>query len=77
MLLDKVVFDTPAMLNMIKHCQSKNQGRIQTDIISVRGNIEGVLKQEPGENEKVNLFVNQTTPDTSNAPTKSLKAIIE
>lgn len=46
-------------------------------MVEVRGRISGVLQQEPGEKIKSNLFINQTTPDTSKTPTKALKTIIE
>jgi hypothetical protein len=65
-LLDKVTLETPALLNMIKHCQDKTEvtGHMPqaTDTIEMggaRGVIMGVLKKEQ---EIQTLLVTQTLP---------------
>jgi hypothetical protein len=52
-ILDKVTLETPALLNMIKHCQDKTEVTGQmtqaTDTIEMggaRGLVMGVLKKE-------------------------------
>lgn len=80
MQIDKVVIDTPALLSMISHCNTKCsvQGRIPTGPeVEVRGKITGVLKQEPGQTDASNLLINGTSPDTSKFTNKPLKAYIE
>jgi len=49
--LDKITIETPALLNMIKHCQDKRglSSSNQLEVLGARGSIMGVLKQELSE----------------------------
>jgi len=65
--LNKVVIDTPSLLNMIKHCQD-NKTTYQA-----RGQIMGMLKSEIGE---TNLFVTQTLPEVNKNTQKTMKQLL-
>lgn len=67
-LINNIVIDTPALLNMIKHCQdskellttgAKTAGGVefQNGIGEAKGEIMGVLKKEI---DKFNIFITQT-----------------
>ena len=60
--LDKITLETPALLNMIKHCQDKKEltSSTSSEFSGARGTIMGVLKTELNENI---LFVTQTSPE--------------
>lgn len=60
--LSKVEIDTPALLNMIKHCQENGTNE-------ARGHIMGVLKQKINNRE---LFITETLPDTSILPNQPI-----
>lgn len=69
--LSKVIIDTPALLNMIKHCHNfVHAGSLTT----ASGQINGVLRSELGEN---NIFLSAVVPDGSKTQVKSIKKIIE
>jgi hypothetical protein len=77
--LEKVILETPALLNMIKHCQDKTEisnQQPQQEAIEVggaRGTILGVLKKDLKEQ---NLLVTSTVPE-NNKVFKTLKQIQE
>lgn len=60
--LDKITIETPALLNMIKHCQDKRglSSSAQLEVLGARGSIMGVLKQELDESI---LLVTATLPE--------------
>ena len=53
--LDRVVIDTPALLNMIKHCRESDN--------NAHGLLMGVTSKGIGEDS---LLVTQTMPDSNN-----------
>merc|ERR1712086_441918 len=64
--INKVIIETPSLLNMIKHCQDK-KGRASVAFLlagntGVQGSITGVIKTELGQN---NIYVNNCIPDGS------------
>ena len=74
--LKTVVIDTPALLNMIKHCHDSketlttgqtlsgpNALEFQNGLGGARGTIMGVLKKDL---ENFNIFITQTTPGLAN-----------
>jgi len=71
--LNKVIIDTPALLNMIKHCQDSEDINVSASSDHARGMLMGVLKKEHGEN---NIFITQTLPEAGKGMMKDLKSII-
>lgn len=62
--IDIIVVETPALLNLVKHCQEKKElmafsGQSSELAEGARGSIMGVLKNELGSN---NLVVTSTLP---------------
>lgn len=76
--LHKVILDTTALMNLIKHCNDfRGTGVSNGTDIEVSGKLNGVLQSEIGDSSKNNLFINGTLPSTSRTTTKSLKTMIE
>jgi len=72
--IEKAVVDTPAILNMVKHCQdSRIVGQPGVTVGGGRGLVMGVLKQELGINS---LFVTETQP-MGKQPVQTLKQLID
>ena len=69
--ITKVVIDTPALLNMIKHCHNGVSGGSSNN---ASGQINGVLRTELGEN---NIFISSVVPDGNKTQVKTIKKIIE
>lgn len=62
--IDIIVIETPALLNLVKHCQDKKElmaqsGQSSELAVGARGSIMGVLKNELGSN---NLVITSTLP---------------
>ena len=86
--INRIVLDTPAMLNMIKHCQDCNSRAIvdgytaqgqtwgEESVSKARGIVCGVLKKEDGD-EMHDIFITQIQPETSKNTLKDLKSIVE
>lgn len=78
--LEKVTLETPALLNMIKHCQDKTEitgqqahTSDQSELGGARGMVMGVLKKDL---EIQSLLVTQTMPDF-NKGFRNLKQILD
>lgn len=52
--LHRVIVDTPALLNMVKHCR-------ESDAVNAQGNLMGVLQRQEGETID-SLMITQTMP---------------
>lgn len=76
--LNKVVFDTPAMLNMVKHCQENRDPTVAqwANASDCRGHLMGVIKHDIGVGHN-NLFITQTQPVGSKTAAKTIKQLIE
>lgn len=67
--LHRVMIDTPALLNLVKHCRDAD---LKT---GARGNVMGVLKEsEHGEGKQ--LIITQTMPELQNSKMQ-MKELIE
>ena len=53
--VDRVMIDTPALLNLVKHCRDADLKA------GTRGSVMGVLKDSPTEGQV--LFITQTMPE--------------
>merc|ERR1719331_1520074 len=73
--LERITLETPALLNMIKHCQDKKEltTSSSSEFSGARGTVMGVLKNELNENI---LLVTQTTPEEKKGG-KTMKQIME
>ena len=76
--INKVILDTPAMLNMIKHCQSSvsDAASFSNSSSDARGQLMGVLKHDIGLNHN-NLNVTSIQPESSKTAAKTIKQLIE
>ena len=48
--IDKITIETPAMLNMIKHCNDAKSLQSTNESSGARGTVMGVLKKDLNEN---------------------------
>ena len=67
--LRRVIIDTPALLNLVKHCR-------ESDSNAAQGMLVGVTQRKEGENLD-SLLVTQTMPKANKAQMNDLMATIE
>lgn len=65
--LHRVIIDTPALLNMVKHCR-------ETDAVNAQGILMGVLQRQEGEIVD-SLMITQTMPRANIDITDLLRTI--
>jgi hypothetical protein len=62
--LHRVILDTPALLNMVKHCRESE--------IKSQGSLMGVIQREIGDDEN-SLLITQTMPRSRRAQMEDLR----